>query len=135
MPYSEHTQQMMYEMPAPDFYAHDQALPFSPSISGFGHIHSQPGQPVYRGMREGVDDMVFSTLQDGPQSPSALYRQSLGYGNGLAGSSLPASARWDRGFEGADAVGNADGSFEGLGDLLLSEYGSALAQVDETSVW
>jgi hypothetical protein len=125
------TQQMTYD-PLPEFYTHDQALPFSPSTSSF-HInnqpqaHPQPGQEIYRGMREGINEMVFSTFPDGIQSPTLAYPTQNG------GPSRPMSARWG-GFE----MGMGGDGFE-LGfnehDLLLNEYGSALAQVDDTSVW
>jgi hypothetical protein len=58
------TQQMTYD-PLPEFYTHDQALPFSPSTGSFPQVHPQPGQEIYRGMREGVNDMVFSTFPEG----------------------------------------------------------------------
>lgn len=71
--------------------------------------------------------MVFSTFPEGIQSPTMAYPLQGG------GPSRPLSARWG-GFE----MGGGDGSFD-LGfnehDLMLNEYGSALAQVDDTSVW
>jgi hypothetical protein len=122
-----------YETPIPEFYTHDQALPFSPSTTGFNHAHAQPGQPIYRGLREGVDDMVFSTFPGGLQSPTVAFGNSIANSNGARGASRPASARWG-GFDMGEQV-----TFEGLGfnehDMMLNEYGSALAQVDDTSMW
>jgi hypothetical protein len=126
MMYPTQTHQMTYD-PLPEFYNHDQALPFSPSTGSYPQMHPQPGQgqDIYRGMREGVNDMVFSTFPEGLQSPTMAYPLQNG------GPSRPMSARWG-GFE------MGDGAFE-LGfngnDLMLNEYGSALAQVDDTSVW
>jgi len=72
--------------------------------------------------------MVFSTFPDGVQSPTMAYPQN-------GGPSRPMSARWG-GFEMSMGMGGDE--FE-LGfnehDLMLNEYGSALAQVDATSVW
>jgi hypothetical protein len=128
------TQQMTYD-PLPEFYTHDQALPFSPSTSAFNihnqpQAHPQPGQEIYRGMREGVNDMVFSTFPEGIQSPTMAYPQN-------GGPSRPMSARWG-GFDMGMGVGMGGDGFE-LGfnehDLMLNDYGSALAQVDDTSVW
>jgi len=124
MLYPTPIQQLSYEA-LPEFYTHDQALPFSPSTGSFPLVHPQPGQTVYRGLREGVNDMIFSTFPDGLQSPSMAYPSQN------VAPSRPMSARWG-GFE------MGDGAFE-LGingsDLMLNEYGSALAQVDDTSVW
>lgn len=79
-------------------------------------------------MREGVNDMVFSTFPDGIQSPISAYPQN-------GGPSRPMSARWG-GFEMGMAM-SGDGFELGFNehDLMLNEYGSALAQVDDTSVW
>ena len=121
------TQQMTYD-PLPGFYTHDQALPFSPSTGSFPQVHPQPGQEIYRGLREGVNDMVFSlpTFPEGIQSPTMAYPQN-------GGPSRPMSARWG----GFDAGLGGDGFELGFNgnDLMLDDYGSALAQVDDTSLW
>jgi len=76
--------------------------------------------------------MVFSTFPDA-QSPTMAY----GIQNGLGGQgqgqapSRPMSARWG-GFDmGEEPFGLGFNEH----DLMLNEYGSALAQVDDTSVW
>lgn len=77
-------------------------------------------------MREGVDDMVFSTFPD-VQSPTMAYG-TQGHGQGP---SRPMSARWG-GFDmGEEPFGLGFSEH----DLMLNQYGSALAQVDDTSVW
>jgi len=129
-------QSMGYEVPHPEFYAHDQALPFSPSVSGFGQVHAQPGPSAYRGMRDGAADMAIPLWPEGMQSPTAVMGQPAQH-HGLGGPSGPMSARWERGFESWGMGG--DGALEGLGfdehELMLNDYGSALAQVDDMSVW
>lgn len=69
--------------------------------------------------------MVFSTFPEGLQSPTMAYPLQSG------APSRPMSARWGR-FEMGDGV--FDLGFNG-NDLMLNEYGSALAQIDDTSVW
>jgi hypothetical protein len=125
MAYPNPTPSQLYE-PLPDFYTHDQALPFSPSATTFGQIHPQPGQAIYRGLRQGVDDMVFSTFPD-VQSPTMAYLNQ----NGQGAPSRPMSARW----VGFDMAKEPFGLGFNEHDLMLNEYGSALAQVDDTSVW
>jgi len=72
--------------------------------------------------------MVFSlpTFPEGIQSPIMAYPQN-------GGPSRPMSARWG----GFDLDIGGDGFELGFNehDLMLNEYGSALAQVDDTSVW
>lgn len=88
-------------------------------------------------MRQGVQDMdlVFSAFPDGIQSPT---------GQMMPG---PFSARWDGRFESLlDVTGQgimdgvAHGGFDGnmdFGgqDLLLHDFGAALAQADDMSAW
>lgn len=71
--------------------------------------------------------MVFSTFPEAIQSPTMAYPLHNG------GPSRPMSARWG----GFDMGMGGDGLELGFNDhdLLLNEYGSALAQVDDTSVW
>lgn len=130
-------QSMNYDLPA-EFYTHDQALPFSPSVIGFSqvHAHAQPGTSAYRGMRDGVADMSFPLFAEGLQSPTVSMGQQAHF-HDLTGSSHPVSARWDRGFESWGVGG--DGTLEGLGfseqDMMLNDYGSALAQAGDMGVW
>lgn len=131
--YGTQPQAMDYGPPPTEFYTDDHALPFSPSTANFSqiHTHAQPGPSVYRGMRDGVNDLAFPLWPEGIQSPTTTMAQGLG------GPSRPMSARWDRGFEGWGMGG--EGTLEGLGfnehDLMLNDYGSALAQADDMSVW
>lgn len=83
-------------------------------------------------MRQGVPDMVFSTFEGGILSPTGPNQFAPG----------PFSARWDGLFDvtgqGVLLDGVANGGYDedmdfGGGDMMLHDFGAALAQADDMS--
>lgn len=118
-------------MQQPAYYAYDQALPFSPNGTTAFQAHSQPGA---FGMRQGVQDMVFSTFDGGVESPVGQHQFALS----------PFSARWDGLFDITGqgvlpervANGGFDGNMDfGGSDMMLHDFGAALAQADDMTSW
>lgn len=87
------------------------------------------------GLRQGVPDMVFPSFPEGLQSPTGQLPPG------------PFSARWDGHFEGAFSL-ISHGSFDLSGhdglegmmdfggqDMMLHDFGAALAQADDMTAW
>ena len=85
-------------------------------------------------MRQGVQDMVFSTFEGGILSPTGQNHAAAG----------PFSARWDGLFDmsgqGVLLDGVANGGYDGNmdfggSDMMLHDFGAALAQADDMTSW
>lgn len=87
------------------------------------------------GMRQGVQDMVFPSFPEGLQSPSGQLPPG------------PFSARWDGRFDANfDPTGQTSFDMSGHAgldagldfggqDMMLHDFGAALAQADDMGVW
>lgn len=123
---------------APEFYTYDQALPFSPTAGSFG-IQMTSNAPMMS-LETTMSDPNELFLEQYPSPTSGLY------GAGLSGPlRVPMSARWDRAHGGnghymlpSSSEVPLEGLFETAGgvpgegeDMLLHDFGAALAQTDD----
>lgn len=134
--------------PASDFYTFDQALPFSPTAAGVGSFGAMQMATAAAPMMGFGPSMVDSTashnfLLDYPSPTSGMY------GTGLSGPlRVPMSARWDRAHAGSGSLtlptssevpleslfDTTGGGGMGSDDLLLHDFGAALAQTED-GIW
>ncbi|KAK4685918.1 hypothetical protein P7C73_g4215, partial [Tremellales sp. Uapishka_1] len=115
--------QYSYPQPPFEYFSYDQALPFSPSAQQF-QFYVQP--PEDNRLRYDVpSDVVFGSYSESLSPTAALF------------ASQPLSARWDRSNQ--LLLPSSEVPLDALPfdeqDLLLQDFGAALAQADGGSVW
>jgi len=125
----------MYPQPAlalsgSDFYAYDQALPFSPTAGSFGaqmDMQAPPFAPVQSAQQQ---QHLFAVPYP---SPTGGFLSNMDGGNGnIRLQPPPVSARWDQTHL---LPPSSELGLEGLGfdgeDFLLQDFGAALAQATQ----
>lgn len=86
-------------------------------------------------MRQGVPDMVFSTLPDCVQSPTTQLANGL-FTSGWDGRLETAYGTTSQAFYDTSGDGDQNGVMDfGGQDMMLHDFGAALAQADDMSVW
>ena len=115
------------ELPAPnEFYTYDQALPFSPTARSFNHNFTHPPRQTHGSLTlDPSNDLLIGASYPSPTSGL--------YGGGSV--RLPTSARWDR----THVLPSSEIPLEGLGfddgEMLLQDFGAALAEAGDMNRW